>query len=98
LAKSCACFTFPQCGTGHTSEQKSCLSQHHPSLIRSFVVITMEETAWKMDTPISRVFCYLIREINFSQFWILGSICLWGPYASSPCAESKDVSVVGVWK
>jgi hypothetical protein len=44
---------FHSCGTGHTSKQNSSFfSQHHLSLIHSFVTITVKET-WKPESPCS---------------------------------------------
>lgn len=56
LAQSyvCLCLPFPQCGTGHTSEQKpTCLSQQHPFLNRSFFARDTETHAREPDVPLS---------------------------------------------
>ena len=56
LAQSCACLPFPQYSTGHTSEQKSCPSQRHPFLNRSFSSNGWEVPASsrKRNVPLSK--------------------------------------------
>lgn len=53
VAQSCVCLPFPQCGTGHTSRQKSCFSQHHPYLILSFVIGTTKVPIQRLDILLS---------------------------------------------